>query len=199
MARAKKKSIKAKKRPGKKMKAARKIKSKSKAKRSATKRKASKSAKKKVQAIPKGYNSVTPYLIVNDATHAIDFYKQAFGAKEVMRMEKNDGRIGHAELKIGDSKIMLADEYPDMGARSPRAFGGSPVTLHLYVANVDKIAQQAIAAGGKLIRPVENMFYGDRCGTVEDPYGHKWHISTHIEDVTPREMKKRMADFTSNQ
>lgn len=124
---------------------------------------------KKPTAIPPGYHSITPYLFVNEATKAIEYYKKAFGAEEEMRMEMPGGKIGHAELKIGDSKIMLADEFPEMGARSPRTYGGSPVTIHLYVEDVDKTAQQAVNAGGKLKGKVENQFYGDRSGTLEDP------------------------------
>lgn len=144
-----------------------------------------------VKFVPEGYHSITPYLIVDDATNAIEFYKKALDAIEVMRMGKTDGKVGHAELKIGDSKIMLADEYLDMGARSPKAFGGSPVALHLYVANVDSTISQAVASGAKLVRPAENMFYGDRIGTIEDPYGHTWYISTHIEDVSEDETRRR--------
>ncbi len=151
--------------------------------------------KKKVLAIPKGYHSITPYLIVNNAANAIDFYKKIFGAKEVMRMQQPGGKVAHAELKVGDAKFMLADEHPEMNAHSPQAYGGSPVSIHLYVKDVDTIFARAISAGAKLIRPVDNMFYGDRCGTLEDPYGHKWHVSTHIEDVTPAKMKKRMMEF----
>lgn len=158
-----------------------------------SKKKSTSRKTKKVLATPKGYNSITPYLIVANAARAIDFYKRIFGAKEVMRMDKNDGRIGHAELKIGDTKIMLADEYPEMNARSPQAFGGTPVSIHLYVKNVDGTVDQAIAAGATLVRPTETMFYGDRSGTIEDPFGHKWHVSTHVEDVSKGEMKKRMA------
>lgn len=151
--------------------------------------------KKKVMAIPKGYNSITPYLIVNQAAKAIEFYKKAFKAKVVMQMEHPGGKIGHAELKIGDTKIMLADEYPDMGALAPKAYGGSPVSIHLYVKNVDDIMENALKLGANLVRPVENMFYGDRAGTLLDPYGHKWHVSTHVENVTPAKVKKRMAEM----
>jgi PhnB protein len=146
-----------------------------------------------VRPIPEGYHSITPYLIVSDATGAIAFYKQAFGAAEVMRMPAPDGKIGHAELRIGDSKIMLADEFPDMGARGPKAFGGSPVSLHLYVEDVDATAKRALAAGAKEVRPIKDQFYGDRLGTVEDPFGHHWHISTHKEDLSPDELKRRAA------
>jgi len=153
-----------------------------------------KKRKIKVSFIPKGYNSVTPYLIINQAAKAIEFYKKAFGAKEIMRMEKPDGKIGHAELKIGDSKIMLADECPEMGAHSPRATG-TPVGLHLYVKDVDAVVKKAVASKAKLTRAVENMFYGDRSGALEDPFGHHWYISTHIEDVSKAAMKKRAAQL----
>jgi len=143
--------------------------------------------------IPEGYHSITPYLIADDAAGAIEFYKKAFGASELMRMAAPGGRVGHAELRIGDSRIMLADEFPEMGARSPKAVGGSPVSLHLYVEDVDATVRQAIAAGAKEIRPVKDQFYGDRLGTVEDPFGHVWHISTHKEDVPADELKRRAA------
>ncbi len=146
----------------------------------------------KVKPIPDGYHSVTPYLIVDDGAQAIDFYKRAFGAKELMRMPAPGGKIGHAEIKIGDSVIMLADEAPEMDARSAKSYGGSPVSLMVYVEDVDKLFPQAVAAGGKEVRPVADQFYGDRSGTVKDPFGHSWHLSTHKEDVSPEEMKKRM-------
>ena len=147
--------------------------------------------KTKVTAIPKGYHSITPYLIVDEGTKAIAFYKKVFGAKEVMRMEHSGGKIGHAELKIGDARIMLADECPEMHARSPQTIGGTPVSIHLYIKDVDSVVKRAVAAGAKLLRTVEDMFYGDRCGAVEDPYGHTWFIATHIENVTPAQVRKR--------
>jgi PhnB protein len=147
---------------------------------------------KKVKPIPKGYHTATPYLIVDDGARAIEFYERAFGAAEVMRMPAPGGKVGHAEIKIGDSHIMLADEAPEMDARSPKHYGGSPVSLLLYVEDVDKVFDQAVAAGGTATRPVTDMFYGDRSGTVKDPFGHSWHVSTHKEDVPPDEMKKRM-------
>lgn len=153
--------------------------------------------KKKISAIPKGYHSITPYLIVNNAAKAIEFYMKVFGAKEVLRMEQPGGKVGHAELKIGDAKIMLADEYPEMDTRGPQAYGGSPVGIHLYIKNVDNIVERAVAAGAKLTRPIENMFYGDRSGTLEDPYGHKWHVSTHIENVSVAKLKKRAEELFS--
>lgn len=168
-------------------------------KKSATKTKKSpliaKRKAKKVSAIPKGYHSITPYLIVKGAKKAIEFYKKALGAKEVMCMEKAKGKIGHAELKIGDSKIMLCDEFHKVGACSPKAYGGSPVGIHLYTKDVDSVVKRAVAAGAKLTRAVEDMFYGDRSGAITDPYGHSWYISTHIENVSPAQMKKRLAEF----
>jgi len=143
--------------------------------------------------IPDGYNSLTPYLIVRGAAQAIDFYQRAFGAKERMRLASPDGRIGHAEVQIGNSVVMLADEYPELGAKSPQTVGGTPVGFCLYVEDVDARFQQAIAAGGKEERPVKDQFYGDRSGTLIDPFGHKWTIATHIEDVTPDEIGRRMA------
>ena len=145
-----------------------------------------------VKPIPDGYHTVTPYLIVNDGVKALDFYKRAFGAHELFRME-HAGKIGHAEIKIGDSPIMLADEHPEMGARGPLSLGGTPVSIMLYVKNVDELTAQAEAAGAKIVRPLENKFYGDRSATLSDPFGHTWHISTHVEDVSSEEMKKRLA------
>lgn len=148
---------------------------------------------KKILAVPKGYNSITPYLIVNQALNAIEFYKKAFGAKEVMCMQDETGCVNHAELQIGDAKIMLADECPEMNARAPQSYGGSPVSIHLYIPNVDAVVERALAAGAVLARPVQDMYYGDRSGAVMDPFGHVWFISTHVEDVTPAQMKKRVA------
>jgi PhnB protein len=150
-------------------------------------------AKKSVKPIPKGYHAVTPYLILGDAAAGIAFYTKAFGAEERMRFPGPDGKIGHAEIVIGDSHIMLADEHPAMGARSPRAIGGSPVSLMLYVADVDAVVKRAVDAGAKLVHPVEDKFYGDRSGSIEDPFGHSWHISTHKEDVPEDELQKRAA------
>jgi PhnB protein len=147
----------------------------------------------KAKPIPKGYHTATPYLIVKDAAKAIEFYKKAFGAAETTRMTQPDGRIGHAEIKIGDSPIMLADEFPEMGARSPQSLGGLPVRILLYVKDVDALTSQAITAGAKVVRPVKDQFYGDRSGSLEDPFGHQWHIATHVEDVPPEEIKKRAA------
>ena len=150
--------------------------------------------------IPEGYHSATPYLIVKGAAEAIDFYKRAFGATESFRMADPSGGIAHAEIKIGDSVIMLADEHPNMGYRGPRSLGGSAVSIMLYVADVDGTFDRSLTAGAKSQRPVANQFYGDRSGTLEDPFGHIWTISTHVEDVAPEEMKRRAeAAFKSAQ
>jgi PhnB protein len=146
-----------------------------------------------VKPIPEGYHTATPYLIVQGGAKAIEFYKNAFGATEILRMAQPDGKIGHAEIKIGDSTIMLADESPERGSRSPQSLGGTPVSILLYVEKVDAVTQQAVAAGAKVVRPVANQFYGDRTGTVQDPFGHQWHIATHVEDVAPEELKRRAA------
>jgi len=144
-----------------------------------------------VKPIPEGYHSVTPYLCVKGAAAAIDFYKKAFGAKELLRMPAPGEKIGHAEIQIGDSHVMLADEFPEMGFLSPQSVGGSPVMMHLYVEDVDVTANKAVAAGAKVTRPVADQFYGDRGGQVEDPFGHKWYVSTHKEDVSPEEIEAR--------
>jgi PhnB protein len=144
-----------------------------------------------VKPLPDGYPVITPYLCMEGASQAIDFYKSVFGATERMRMPAPDGKIGHAEIDIGGSVIMLADEFLDMQFRGPKAFGGSPIHLHLYVENVDGVIERAMAAGAKLLRPVKNQFYGDRSGTIEDPFGHVWHLATHIEDLTPEELFRR--------
>jgi len=144
-----------------------------------------------VKPVPEGYHTATPYLYVRGGVKALDFYKKAFGATELMRMEGPGGSIGHAEIKIGDSPIMLADESPEMGARSPESYGGSAVGLMLYVPNVDETLKRAVGAGAKLDRAVEDKFYGDRMGSIIDPFGHIWYIATHVEDVSPDEMKRR--------
>ena len=150
-------------------------------------------SKGQVKPVPDGYHSATPYLIVDGAAKALDFYKRVFGGTERMRMPSPGGKVGHAEISIGDSVIMLADEHPEMGARGPRAFGGTAVSLHLYVEDVDATVKTAVAAGAKLLRPVEDKFYGDRTGTIEDPFGHHWHVATHKQDVPPDEMARRAA------
>ncbi len=141
-----------------------------------------------------GYHSVTAYLTVDDAAAAIDFYKSAFGAEEVMRMPMGD-KIGHADILVGDSHIMLADEFPDMDKLGPKARGGATSSLMIYVENADAAFDQAVAAGATAIRPVEDQFYGDRSGWVKDPFGHEWTLSTHIEDVSPEEMNRRMTEM----
>ncbi|HLL13595.1 MAG TPA: VOC family protein [Pyrinomonadaceae bacterium] len=143
--------------------------------------------------IPEGYHTVTPYLYVGDAAHAIEFYQQVFGAKELFRMDMPGGKIGHAEIMIGNSHVMLADECTEADARSPQTIGGSPVGLLLYVEDVDAVAASAVAAGAKLLEPLEDKFYGDRMGKFEDPFGHIWAIATHMEDVSPEEMERRAA------
>ena len=151
-----------------------------------------------VKPIPDGYHSITPYLIIKGAADAITFYETAFGATELFRMAQADGRIGHAEIQIGDSRIMLADEFPEMKYLGPDTLGGSSVSLLIYVEDVDAVFNQAIAAGALEQRPVEDKFYGDRGGSLVDPFGHVWHIATHTEDVSPEEMEKRAAAATSS-
>jgi PhnB protein len=148
-----------------------------------------------VQPIPEGYHSITPYLIVKGAADAIAFYQKAFGAEEIDRLDGPGGKIGHAELQIGDSRVMMADEHPEMNALAPQAPGKSGVGLCLYVENVDEIVQQAIDAGATVQRPLQDQFYGDRSATLEDPFGHVWTVATHIEDVSPEEMGRRMAEM----
>lgn len=145
-----------------------------------------------VKPIPEGYHSVTPYLIIKGAADAIEFYKKAFGAIELFRME-NDGKVGHAEIKIGDSPIMLSDEHPEMGYVSPKTLGGSPVGIMIYVEDVDTTFNGAIKSGGVETKPLQDQFYGDRSGTLTDPFGHVWTVATHKEDVAPEEMEKRIA------
>jgi PhnB protein len=151
-----------------------------------------------VNPIPEGYPRVTPYLIVDGAAKAIDFYKSVLGASERMRMEGPEGKVGHAELEIGDSVVMLADEHPEMEARGPKTVGGTPVSLHVYVEDADSVFEQAIEAGAKELQPVEDKFYGDRSGGFEDPFGHRWHVATHVEDVPPDEMSKRAEEAAAS-
>ncbi|HYL77976.1 MAG TPA: VOC family protein [Bryobacteraceae bacterium] len=150
-----------------------------------------------VQPIPQGYHSVTPYLTVNDAARAIDFYRRAFGAKETVRMDGPQGKIAHAELKIGDSMIMIADEMSGAGCRSPHSLHGTSVGIFLYVDNVDRVFDQAKSAGARVEMPLADQFWGDRYGKLTDPFGHSWSLATHKEDVKPEEMKKRMKDAMS--
>jgi PhnB protein len=148
--------------------------------------------KKTVSPIPSGYHTATPYLVIKDAAQAIEFYKQAFGAQELFRMPRPDGAIMHGEIQIGDSRLMFSDEVA-CGAKSPQTLDGSPVSIYLYVEDVDAVFKQAVAAGAKPIMPVQDMFWGDRYGRLTDPYGHQWHVSTHKEDVSPAEMAQRAA------
>jgi PhnB protein len=145
----------------------------------------------KVAPIPEGYRSVTPYLIVKGAARAIEFYQRALGAKEVMRFDAPDGRVGHAEIKIGNSIVMLADESPQMGAHAPHSSGRQAVSLYVYVADVDATFKRALDAGAKQLDAVQDKFYGDRMGAFVDPFGHSWYVSTHVEDVSPDELKRR--------
>jgi PhnB protein len=152
-----------------------------------------------VKPIPDGYRSLTPYLIVADGAVAVSFCEQVFGAKLRLKLERPDGKLGHAELDIGDCVVMLADEAPEHQAWAPAHFGGTPVTLHLYVEDVDTVIARALAAGATLVRPVENQFYGDRSGSFTDPSGHVWHVATHIEDVPPDEINRRAAALAQEQ
>ena len=151
--------------------------------------------KRQVQPIPAGYTAVTPYLAVRGAAQAIEFYKRAFGAKETMRMPGPGGMIGHAEVTIGGSYVMLADEYEPMGFLSPQARGCTTVHIHLYVKDVDASVARATAAGARVVRPIEEQFYGDRTGSIEDPFGHVWHIATRKVDLSKAELKKRAAEM----
>ena len=148
----------------------------------------------KVSHIPKDYNTVTPYLVIKGAAQAIEYYKKVFGATELFRMNGPDGKVGHAEIKIGDSHIMLADENPSMGEghTSAATIGQSPVSLYVYLPNVDDVVKRAAAEGGKILRPVQDQFYGDRNGFLRDPFGHLWGVATHVEDVSPKDMEERM-------
>jgi PhnB protein len=144
-----------------------------------------------VRHVPEGYTTVTPYLIVRGASDAIDFYTRAFGASEIMRFAAPDGTIGHAELQIGGSRVMLADEHPDRGYRSPQSWGGSGTGIMLYLEDVDEVFNRALKAGAKALDPVKDQFYGDRSGTLLDPFGHWWTVATHVEDVPQDEMERR--------
>ncbi len=147
----------------------------------------------KVKPIPDGFHAVTPYLVVKGADRALAFYARAFGARELVRMPAPGGRIAHAEIQIGDSRVMLADEHPEIAARSQESIGGTPVTLSLYVEDVDATVARAVEAGARVTRPVADQFYGDRAGGITDPFGHAWFVMTHVEDVSPDEMRRRMA------
>ena len=148
-----------------------------------------------VKPIPEGYPQVTPYLVVDGAGAAIEFYGKVLGARERMRLPGPDGTIGHAELQLGDSLIMVADEAPQLGIHGPRTVGGTPVTISVYVEDVDGVVERAVQAGATVLRPVEDQFYGDRSGQFEDPFGHRWSVATHVEDVTPEEMGRRAAEL----
>jgi PhnB protein len=150
---------------------------------------------KKAKAIPEGYHTVTPSLVVDDGARAIDFYRKAFGAQERMRMPGPDGRIVHAEIQIGDSRVMLSDEMPDMDVRSPKAYNGTPVGFYVYVENVDEAWRRAVDAGAKEVSPLTDMFWGDRIGSLQDPFGHKWNLAQHVADPTPEEMQKGQEAF----
>ena len=152
-----------------------------------------------VKHVPEEYPRVMPYLIVDGASAAIDFYRSVLGATERMRMPAPGDKVGHAELEIGDSLIMLADEAPEMNAVSPRTVGGTPVSLYVYVEDVDSVFDAAVQAGAKPLQPVEDKFYGDRSGQFEDPFGHHWGVASHVEDVPPEEMEKRMAEMSAGQ
>jgi PhnB protein len=152
-----------------------------------------------VKPIPDGYHTATPYLIIKNAGAALDFYRRAFGAVELMRLVAPTGAVGHAEIRIGNSVIMLADEMPNMGFRSSSALGGSPVSILLYLENVDERFKQAVDAGAKVVRPLQDQFYGDRSATLEDPFGHVWTVATHIEDVSPKEINRRAEAFMKQQ
>ena len=149
-------------------------------------------SKAPVKAIPEGMHTVTPHLVCSDAADAIAFYKKAFAAEEICRMPTPDGKVMHAAIRIGDSVIMLNDEFPQCGALSPKSLKGTPVTIHLYVSNVDAFAARAIEAGAKVIMPVQDMFWGDRYGMLEDPAGHRWSVATHTRDLTPEEIQEGM-------
>jgi PhnB protein len=148
----------------------------------------------KVSYIPNDYHTITPYLIIKGAAQAIEYYKKVFGATEAVRMNGPDGKVGHAELKIGNSRIMLADENPSMGQghASASTIGTSPVSLYVYLPDVDRVIRQAVVEGAKILKPVEDQFYGDRSGFIQDPFGHFWSVATHVEDVSPKELEERM-------
>jgi PhnB protein len=148
-----------------------------------------------VNAVPSGHRTVTPYLAIKNAAKALEFYKYAFGATESYKLVMPDGRLGHAEIRLGDSMIMLADEFPEYGGKAPETLGGSPVSIHLYVEDVDAFFKKALAAGAKELKPVMDQFYGDRSGQLEDPFGHLWWVATHKEDIAPDEMQKRVQEM----
>ena len=146
----------------------------------------------KVKPIPAGHHTVAPYLAIKNAVSALEFYKKAFGAIETYKLIVPDGRLGHAEIRLGNSLIVLSDEFPEFGGKAPESLGGSPVSIHLYVEDVDAFVKKAVAAGARELKPVADQFYGDRSGQLQDPYGHLWWVATHKEDVAPEEMQKRV-------
>jgi PhnB protein len=146
----------------------------------------------KVKPVPDGHRTVAPYLAIKNAASALEFYKKAFGAIETYKLIIPDGRVGHAELRLGDSLIMLADEFPEFGGKAPESLGGSPVSIHLYVDDVDAFVKKAVAEGARELKPVADQFYGDRSGQLQDPFGHLWWVATHKEDVAPEELQKRV-------
>jgi PhnB protein len=148
-----------------------------------------------IKPIPDGYHTVTPYLVIKGAAQAIDFYTKAFGAIELTRLQTPDGRVAHAEIKIGDSPLMLCDEWPEWNALAPQTIGGSAVSIMLYLEDVDAVVDRAVEAGATLLMPVADQFWGDRMGTVGDPFGHKWSIATHVEDVAPDEVARRAREM----
>ena len=151
--------------------------------------------KKQVQPIPPGFHTLTPHLVVKDASNAIEFYKKAFGAEEIRRAPAPDGKsLMHAELQIGDSRLMLVDEFPEMDCRGPKSIGGTPVTIHMFVEDVDAAFSNAVAAGAEVKMPLDDMFWGDRYGVLTDPFGHSWSLATHKEDLTPEEIAKRVQE-----
>ena len=152
-----------------------------------------------VKPIPAGYESAIPYLSCRDATRALDFYRDAYGATELMRMMQPDGRVGHAEIQIGSARVMLADEFPEMGFQSPQALGGTPAGIHIYVEDVDALVRRASSAGAKVVSEPKDQFYGDRSATLEDPSGHRWFFATHKEDLTPDEIDRRRAAMEAGQ
>jgi PhnB protein len=174
-------------------------KSKKPARKAAAKKAPARRRAKKASPVPKGFRTVTPYLVVRNGAQAIDFYKKALGAKELMRMPMEDGRVAHAELQIGDSRVMLGDEQPERGASAPQTVGGSSVHIFLYLKDVDGAFARAIAAGATAEMPPTDMFWGDRYAKLSDPYGHKWNMATHVEDVSPKEMGRRAAEAAAQQ
>ena len=148
-----------------------------------------------VKPVPEGHHTVAPYLAIKDAARALDFYARAFGATETYRLMVPDGRVGHAEIRLGDSLVMLSDEFPEFGGKAPQSLGGSPVSIHLYVEDVDAFVARAVAAGARAVKPVMDQFYGDRSGQLEDPFGHLWWVATHREDVPQAEMERRVRDL----